>query len=597
MVDTERGPRIGQDIYGGREKQQGPEIQAPTTPNTNGRIRPQLVNIHQEIDFQLQVRQEILPLLGAKWKGDQDPEEESTSRPATPPKPQHTMSERKIPLTLHARLAGPMNYPAWLTNIKLAFRLASIGSERVWDLVEGTLEKPTTPREVVREWENGNDFALLTMFNNCEDNVRSKTEICELAREAWKVLKDAYEGKTTAESWALYEGLRKIQSDDRKESIVEHINNFELNWNRFAGIMTRVDENNRTITGLGDITKANFLLFSLPTPFYSNTIENVRAKDYIYETVVQKLTEFVPMRSKQGQWKTEAGQGTQGDPVVLKVGGKPKKDNGKGWKGLNHTEDECFTKEWEKAKTKAKKADSSNDEETDSERVTIKAIRLVRTKTNRTGYYEYDTAASHHTTNELGRLEDVKTGLSLKVEGHDGTESTCSTMGTLVFSHNNRTIRHEQCLYDPTYSNIISGLRMPDKHILKMDGGKAELKIGRKILYKMEKDEQGMWIKPEPQKGNEQINIAKVNIESVKEMHERYGHTFYNTLRTLPEFPKNIPKEKIRCRACELGKATKPPSPKQSTPIRILERIHIDLVGPIDTYPRETIQISASSHG
>jgi len=135
------------------------------------------------------------------------------------------------------------------------------------------------------------------IFKNCEENVQSKIETCELASEAWKELREAYEGRTTTKFWTLYEGLREIQFDDRKETIEEHINNFEINWNRFVGIMSRVDESGNTVKGLGK----NFLLFSLPTPFYSNTIENIRAKDYTYESVVQKLTKFIPMRS----WKNK----------------------------------------------------------------------------------------------------------------------------------------------------------------------------------------------------------------------------------------------------------------------------------------------------
>jgi len=68
-------------------------------------------------------------------------------------------------------------------------------------------------------------------------------------------------------------------------------------------------------------------------------------------------------------------------------------------------------------------------------------------------------------------------------------------------------------------------------------------------------------------------------------LHERYGHVSYDTLRTLPEFPKDW-KEKIQCEACEKGKATKPPSLKQLSQNRatkLLERIHVDLIRPIDT--------------
>jgi len=78
----------------------------------------------------------------------------------------------------------------------------------------------------------------------------------------------------------------------------------------------------------------------------------------------------------------------------------------KGWKSLNHTESECFTKKPKKKEVKKTKKDDSSDEyESGSEGVTIKAIRIGKTSAPRTGYYEYDTAATHHTTNELGRLK------------------------------------------------------------------------------------------------------------------------------------------------------------------------------------------------
>jgi len=37
--------------------------------------------------------------------------------------------------------------------------------------------------------------------------------------------------------------------------------------------------------------------------------------------------------------------------------------------------------------------------------------------------------------------------------------------------------------------------------------------------------------------------------KQARDLHERYGHISYNTLRTLPEFPKEMrkEKEKIRC--------------------------------------------------
>lgn len=130
-------------------------------------------------------------------------------------------------------------------------------------------------------------------------------------------------------------------------------------------------------------------------------------------------------------------------------------------------------------------------------------------------------------------------------------------MGILVFRHNERNIRHEECLYDPLYSNIISGLRMPADLTLVGTKGKADFKVGKKILYKMERDAAGLWIKPENAvadwkvAGIKRMNSGEEAIKQAQDLHERYGHISYNTLRTLPEFPKEIGKEKIRCQACE----------------------------------------------
>ena len=111
---------------------------------------------------------------------------------------------------------------------------------------------------------------------------------------------------------------------------------------------------------------------------------------------------------------------------------------------------------------------------------------MAKTKAGREGCYEYDTAATHHTTNEYDWLIDVQHNLKIVVTAHDKTESICTAMGTLIFMHNSTNIKHEQCLYDPKYSNIISGLRMPKQFTMEgNDGDKVVLKIKGNTLYKI----------------------------------------------------------------------------------------------------------------
>lgn len=132
---------------------------------------------------------------------------------------------------------------------------------------------------------------------------------------------------------------------------------------------------------------------------------------------------------------------------------------------------------------------------------------------------------------------------------------------------------------------------MPPKYVMKASGPKVRDKGWQKGPYKIEKDEPGMWIKPDSKEGKPgKITAAIIRKASAREtaidMLERYGHISYDTLRTPSEFPKEI-KKKIRCPACEQGKARKPASPRKSTQVSShpnnQDFVHADLVGPIDT--------------
>jgi len=47
-----------------------------------------------------------------------------------------------------------------------------------------------------------------------------------------------------------------------------------------------------------------------------------------------------------------------------------------------------------------------------------------------------------------------------EVRGHDGAESICYTKEILSIYYNGQIHHLEDCLYDPTYSNLISGQRI-----------------------------------------------------------------------------------------------------------------------------------------
>lgn len=55
----------------------------------------------------------------------------------------------------------------------------------------------------------------------------------------------------------------------------------------------------------------------------------------------------------------------------------------------------------------------------------------------KSGYFQYDTATTHHTTNNINLLTDHQRSEYI-VKGHDGSESVCKLKGTLVISHNGK---------------------------------------------------------------------------------------------------------------------------------------------------------------
>ena len=256
----------------------------------------------------------------------------------------------------------------------------------------------------------------------------------------------------------------------------------------------------------------------------------------------------------------------------------------KGWRGIGHTVNECFTKKREmnnrdnhrRSRGSAKRARITGED--DGIYIDMIHVKLT-SSTAIIGCYEYDTAASHHTSHDLHRMYDLH-DVHLKVTAHDGATTFCKKQGTLILWHNGKEMHLHETLYDPSFSNLISGQRIKGKHILTIHDDHAELGIGQKVIYRMTRDRNGaLWIQPDDSSYVQYVAGAS---NPVYDLHKRYGHIAYDALRALPECPPFT--QKPYCQACEKGKATKPVSEAQENPrrtIRPLERIHADLVGPI----------------
>ena len=203
-------------------------------------------------------------------------------------------------------------------------------------------------------------------------------------------------------------------------------------------------------------------------------------------------------------------------------------------------------------------------------------IRVGKLKRQNSGWDEFDTGAQAHTTNEKWRLSSTQPGRN--ITGFNGTTTTSECQGTMTMKHNGREIILKNVQYHPRFCNLISGQKLPEFALTcGKDGTQVTINKGD-ILYQISWDINGtIWIIPEDTK----IVTLKVNKETLQELHERYGHISFDTLRSLPEAKGLLETE--TCTACLKSKSIKPASkPSLIGTVRtsrILERAHMDLIG------------------
>jgi hypothetical protein len=283
--------------------------------------------------------------------------------------------ERSIPKLEH-KLSGQYNYAAWILSIEMCLTIHDIGKTgyTVWDIVTGKLQQPKDKKEEKddkvtldtiklskNEWAKANYFALLTMKKNCDEESFTKFKLARKAYDAYRALKSHYEGKTVIDLGAVLANVIRITYDDRQDTIDEHITKYKKKWGFMRSTLNsgkipkHLNTFSQHLKGISesDIAKAEFLLLTLP-PYYNTLVKNLCTKEkYNYGDIVGSLKLYVPGRqkNKKGGKMTKSEPGTSDNPIVLKTDTR-RKDNKtcryckeeKGWGGIGHTEDKCFTK-------------------------------------------------------------------------------------------------------------------------------------------------------------------------------------------------------------------------------------------------------------
>ena len=539
----------------------------------------------------------------------------------------HRERQRTIP-KMGKKLEGP-NFTAWAKSLKMLMYMYPVECHyryNIWHIINGELmhsqEEFTDIGLDEDEWYEANYFALLTMKRNCEEEPLGLIELCDYAFEAYEILLTHYENRMVSDLGVILAGVTKL-SYSENISIEAYIQDFEQKWKKMAtigSVQEDYQEFAEHLQGMGklEVAKKEFLLMSFPThiPRYAQLVQNLRSQPHFtYGDLVANLKIYVPQigwkkKSHQGAWT-----GSKTDPVVLKTetGTRGSIDTSKtcrycidvkGWRGVGHLERNCRTKKREQENgtnsSGVKKIDSKPYEESEDDfeldqgaRITeinanrrtqrINMIKASKTAPSRKGHYEFDTGAQVHTTNELWRLNTLRPGKT--ITACNGTKTTAIHEGTLTMAHNGRTIILKNVLYHPTFYNLISGQRVPEIELRNLEGLKVLTK--GEILYSIEQDSSGtMWIKPDDKQPTD--TYVSINKVTLMDLHERYGHISFDTLKSLPEGQKYHGKTAPRCEACIAGKSTKPPAKpykdgKKGQLLRSerpLEQLHADLIGP-----------------
>ena len=541
----------------------------------------------------------------------------------TPQQVQNSSGDRisgTIP-KIEPKLIGQDNYTEWINKLEMTLFLYELTykEESYWDIVTGYSTEPTE-KEYQREWKRANYFCMLVMCKNAEEEPHNKISLFKDAHQGYQALQSAYEGKTVTDLGTVVNEVMKITYDDRSTTIEDHISNYDKKWGFMRSTITGMianqvpgmDADEKLFrSGIRDLAasgkaKAEFLMMTLP-PFYAPLVENLRLQQgFTYGDVTRNLIRYVPGRQGMSRRQTANGNvqkpagSTPGNPIVLIT--EPGKDRFgrpidtsktcgycikvKKWKGIGHTEAECNTKKREKGQNRAGHIEPYIEDEFGTQeeggvkisRLRINMIKRISTFAKH-GYYEYDTGAQVHTTNELWRLTNGTPGITITAANGTQTKAECS--GTLNMTHQGREITLKGVLYHPKFYNLISGQKLGD-HTTTSKGNHMEVRLpDSSLLYKIERDANGtMWIKPG---GPTKVVTLKVNKVTLQDLHERYGHISYSSLLSLPEAKKVVDLGNRTCNACLYGKSTQPASRAQN-PIRttrILERVYADLIGPL----------------
>ena len=207
---------------------------------------------------------------------------------------------------ISSKLHDENDYPAWVVEATRQLR-----RQKLLGVVDAT---EPTPNPMTPEYQDKSDKALDYLMDSVETEPAIKIRACPTAADAWKILKDTYEGQT--HMTALFSNLVNLRFDDRKSStLLDHISQFERHWLKLTQAAATGSPTPGSMAAdiktfsQSDAWKASFLLATLPRiQPYINIVQNITSTEDkpTYANVIIRLKE-ITLRpkglQKQETWK------------------------------------------------------------------------------------------------------------------------------------------------------------------------------------------------------------------------------------------------------------------------------------------------------
>lgn len=436
------------------------------------------------------------------------------------------------------KLKGHENYHTWCFAIKNVLQCKGLSK---------CITDPTTETDQEKQ-NNCKAFLALSVVPSLYVHITR----CDTALKIWTTLKNLYEDKGLCRKIGLLRNLISCKLED-SESMQSYIDNISDNANKLNGIGFNISEEWLTAIILAGLTDA-----------YKPFIMGIEAADSKITSgaIVAKLLD------------SESSPSAKGDVFLAK------KRHDK-WQN-SQIKKKCTTcgkKHAGECRYKKNHGHSGNAKN---------AFTALLTESNKNEWYIDSGASSHMTPNEK-LLTSKKNSLVDKIMSANGTAMNVNCVGKTSLNINDQEIEINEILHVPELSvNLLSAAKIVSQgnEISFNSKGCTILNKHKEVIAQC-KQENGVY----KLKGI-QTNcfMSKQTKNTAMLWHRRLGHTNFQTLKKMRdgavtgiEFDDDD-REIKQCEICPKGKQTRIPfKPSSTKTTQLLELIHSDLCGPMET--------------